>query len=164
MEMDLKNRISRLEAIEDIKQLKYRYCDLVDKGLAGDMSALDELVGRFSANSKIDYGEFGIYKGKEQISMFFKTIVVGTFSFGAHMVFNPIIRVDGNFAVGRWYVHAAGTLKTPEGEIATWTQAKYFDEYEKIGGSWKFKSITVAFDFLTPYNQGWARTKMIQPG
>ena len=162
--MEIIDRLIRLEEIEEIKRLKFAYCDLVDRGLGGDKSKLDELVDKFTTDAKVDFGELGVYQGREQIAAFYKNTVAGAFSFGAHMVFNPVIHIDGATAVGKWYVHAAGTLNVGDKQIATWTQAKYFDEYKKENGEWKFKSITVLFDFLTPFDEGWAKTKMIQLG
>jgi hypothetical protein len=152
-----------LEDIEWIKKLKASYCYWVDAGVAGDASKIDELVAHFTDDEPCaDFGAFGVYKGKEAVTVFFKEIVVSTLSYSAHMVSNPIIEVDGHKATGKWYVDVPCTLRGAERPM--WLQARYEEEYVKEGDQWKWKSITTRFDFITPFDEGWVKTPMIQMG
>ena len=153
-------RIQILEDIESIKKLKASYCYWADAGIAGDASQMDALIAHFTEDEPwADFGPFGLHKGKEAVSTFFKNVVVSTLSYSAHMVCNPIIEVDGSEARGRWYVDVPCTLRGTD--RAVWLQARYEEEYVKEGGEWKWKSITTRFDFVTPFDEGWAKTPMV---
>ena len=160
MNRTVEERIQILEDIESIKKLKASYCYWADAGIAGDGSKMDALVAHFTDDEPwADFGPFGLHKGKEAVSAFFKDVVVSTLSYSAHMVCNPIIEVEGSRATGRWYVDVPCTLRGAD--RAVWLQARYEEEYVKEGGEWKWKSITTRFDFITPFNEGWARTPMV---
>ncbi len=159
MLQDLQKRIQVLEDIEAIKRLKHQYCYLVDAAINGDAAKWDELLAHFSDDAWGDYGMLGIYKGKAAMAKFFKEFVPNELlSFSAHMVANPIIDVNGHTATGSWYVLVPCTLKSAD--RAMWIKARYEEEYVKVNGEWKWQSITARFDFFTPYDEGWAQTKM----
>ena len=160
MSRTTEERMQVLEDMEAIKKLKASYCYWADAGIAGDAARMDELIAHFTDDEPwADFGPFGVHKGKEAVAAFFKEVVVGTLSYSAHMVSNPIIEVDGTKARGRWYVDVPCTLRGAE--RAVWLQAKYEEEYVKEGGEWKWKSITAVFDFITPFDEGWAKTPVI---
>jgi hypothetical protein len=158
---DLEKRISLVEDREAIRDLKHSYCYLTDAGISGDEASLDELIGKFTDDAWLDFGAFGVYKGKEALTTFFKQVVAGSFSFGAHMVGNSVIQVDGNSARGKWLVLAPGVAKSKEGDRATWTQAMYDEEYVKVDGQWKWKSMKVTWGFFAAHDEGWAKTRML---
>jgi hypothetical protein len=155
---DLAKRIQVLEDIESIKRLKALYCYLVDSAVAGDASKWDELLSHFSKDSRADFEVVGVFEGKEAVATLFKEIVASLLSYSAHMVSNPIIEVLGNTATGKWYVHVPLTARG--GNMPGWLQGKYDEEYVREDGRWKWKSITARFDFITPYDEGWVKTKM----
>ena len=160
MSKSVEERMQILEDIESIKRLKASYCYWADAGTAGDASGMDELIDHFTDDEPwADFGPFGVHKGKEAVGAFYREVVVSTLSYSAHMVANPIIDVEGSKAKGRWYVDVPCTLRGAE--IPLWLQAKYDEEYVKEGGKWKWKSITCAFDFVTPIDEGWVKTPMI---
>ncbi len=161
MSSDLEKRIARMEDREAIRELKHSYCYLADAGIDGDEAKFDELIGKFADDAWVDFGAFGKFEGKAGLTTFFKDVVGGNFSFGAHMVCNPIIRVDGKSAKGKWFVLAPGVAKTQDGGRATWTQATYDEEYIKVGGEWKWKSITVTYGFFAAHDEGWGKTRML---
>jgi hypothetical protein len=160
MSRSLEERIQALEDMESIKKLKASYCYWADAGIAGDPSGMDQLIDHFTDDEPwADFGPFGLHKGKEAVGIFYREVVASTLSYSAHMVANGIIEVTGDQARGRWYVDVPCTLRGAE--RALWLQAKYEEEYVKEGGSWKWKSITAMFDFITPFDEGWVRTPMI---
>jgi hypothetical protein len=159
MGTDLEKKINRLEDIEAIKKLKNMYCYLADAGIAGDETKMDELVAHFTEDAWVDFSEFGIHKGQKAIEAFYKEIVARTLSYSAHMVSNPMIEVDNDTASGNWYVFVPCTLR--QSEKATWLQGKYEEEYRKINGQWYWKSMTARFDFITPFEEGWVKTRMV---
>ncbi|MEW6442729.1 MAG: nuclear transport factor 2 family protein [bacterium] len=159
---ELKGKIQTLLDIEAIKNLRALYCYLVDGAIAGDKSRYDELVSRFVDDAWLDFNVFGYYEGKEAIAKFFREIVDPLWSYAAHMVMNPIIEVSGDQANGRWFVHALAT--TRESNRALWVQGRYDEQYVRVNGDWKWKSITFTPDFYTPFDEGWAKTKMMKLG
>ncbi len=158
MPTDIERRITVLEDIEAIKVLKASYCYLVDAGVAGDASKWDELMDRFTEDARADFDLLGVHEGKEAISKFFRETIPAALSYSAHMVCNPIIEVDGNRATGKWYVHVPASGKAQD--KAGWITAKYDEEYVKIDGAWKWKSITTRFDYITPFDEGWMKTPL----
>ena len=159
MTQELENRLRVFEDIEAIKKLKASYCYLVDGGVAGDASELDELMTRFTDDARGEYGDYGSYEGKEALTKFFKEIVSGFLSYGDHMVHNPIIEVEGDRTRGRWYFEVPCTLRAPN--RAAWIQGRYEEEYVKVGEEWKWKSIKAIFDYFTPFDEGWAKTRVV---
>lgn len=158
MGVDPGKRIQVLEDIEAIKRLKASYCYLVDAAIAGDSSKWDELLAHFTDDAWADFELLGRYEGRENVGKLFKEIVASLLSYSAHMVSNPIIQVDGDEARGRWYVHVPLTGKAEN--MAGWLQGRYDEEYAKVNGEWKWRSITATFDFITPYDQGWVKTRI----
>jgi len=75
------------------------------------------------------------------------------------MVSNPIIKVDGETATGKWYVIVPCTFR--QTSQAVWLQGRYDEEYVKISGEWYWKSITAIFDHITPFEDGWAKMRMV---
>jgi hypothetical protein len=158
MTQDIETRMKVLEDIEAIKKLKASYCYLVDAAVAGDSSKWDELLDLFTDDSWVDFEVLGRYEGKDNVGRLFRDIVGSLLSYSAHMVHNPIITVDGSTAHGKWYVHVPLTGKNEN--MAGWLQGRYDEEYVRVDGRWKWKSITTTFDFITPYDEGWVRTPM----
>ena len=159
MSPSLEKRIEVLEDLEAIKKLKHMYCYLADAGIAGDAAKMDELVSNFTDDAWVNFSEFGVHEGKEAIGAFYKETVCQLLSYSAHMVANPVIEVDGNEAKGHWYVFVPCTLRPTN--ASAWLQAKYEEEYQKIDGKWFWKSMTARFDFFSPFDEGWAKTRMI---
>ncbi len=155
---DVSTRIQLLEDIEAIRKLKASYCYLVDAAVAGDSAKWDELLGHFTDDAWADFELLGRYEGIENVCKLFKEVVASLLSYSAHMVGNPIIQVNGDEARGKWYVHVPLTGKA--NNMAGWLQGKYDEEYVKVNGEWKWKSMTTTFDFITPYDEGWVKTRM----
>ncbi|NQT74819.1 MAG: nuclear transport factor 2 family protein [Chloroflexi bacterium] len=155
---DLEARIKVLEDIEEIKKLKATYCYLCDAGL-DDPKNRDELISHFTKGAKVDFGlgEGSHFEGPEGLKVFFGEVVPGAVSFCIHMVHNPIIEVDGDRATGRWY-YEAPTTDTSTG-VAQWMMGTYFEEYVREDGRWKFDSIKTKWNYISPYNEGWAKNR-----
>ncbi|MGB9499204.1 MAG: nuclear transport factor 2 family protein [Dissulfuribacterales bacterium] len=158
MAPSMEQRIQIIEDIESIKKLKHLYCYLADAGIAGNLSKMDELMMHFTDDAWIDFGELGIHKGKEMISKFYKEFVATFLSYSAHMLSNPIIKVDGDKAEGSWYVFVPCTIRDTNTPV--WLQAKYDETYVRVGDEWKWASMVTRFDFITPIDEGWVKTRM----
>jgi hypothetical protein len=159
MTPELDKRIQVLEDIEAIRKLKAMYCYLADAGIAGDISKYDELVAHFTEDGWVDFEGFGVHKGKEALGKFFKELVHSLWTYAAHLAVNPVIEMDGDRARGKWFVHVPGT--TRKSNRAVWIQGKYDEVYVRVAGEWKWQSIRFIPDFYTPFDEGWARTRIM---
>ncbi|MBP8926494.1 MAG: nuclear transport factor 2 family protein [Pseudomonadales bacterium] len=145
--------IRQLLDIEAIKQLKARYCFSVD---AGDWDTLEQL---WTEDACCDYGFFGRFEGRTRImDVFFRQLVANATSFNAHMVHNPVIEIDGDTATGAWYL-TAQTIIQPQNQ-AIWAMGVYRDEFRRVDGNWKIAALNVEFKYYTPFEDGWAKTRI----
>ena len=85
MDTELEKRITRLEDIEAIKQLKARYCEICD-----DMHNPDRVASVFAEDAIWESADFGKAEGHEAIRELFRKFQ-STFSFSQHNIMNPII-------------------------------------------------------------------------
>jgi ketosteroid isomerase-like protein len=162
MTQTIEERIRVLEDIEEIKKLKASYCLYLDAGIAGDAKKWDDYLDLFTEDVIGDLGIFGFYKGKEAVAKFFKETVGSILTYTVHEVHNPIIQVEGDKAHGTWYYDTPCTVKQPDGtEKAAWMHGMYFEDYIRIGGKWKYKEWKVTFEFFTPFEEGWVKTKIL---
>lgn len=129
--MTLEERITRLEDIEAIKQLKAKYCEATDNG-----NDADKVSALFAADGVWDGGGALKAEGKTAIRAMFKTIGK-TVEFSQHNVMNPIIEVNGNTATGVWYLLGVNTFReTGETKMIC---VRYDEDYVKIDGEWQIK-------------------------
>ncbi len=75
------------------------------------------------------------------------------------MVMNPIIEVSGDTARGTWYLFNPCTFA--EENRAVWNAARYDEEYARVDEEWKFKSLKLTRFFRTPFDEGWAKSKVL---
>jgi hypothetical protein len=149
----LKKAVNELKDIEALKQLKARYCHLVDARRWGDLGDL------FAEDATCDYGFFGTYNGRNEIiQKFFGELTNTAASFMCHMVHNPLIELSGDTASASWYLTAQTTIEPTK--QAVWVMGVYHDEFRRVAGAWKFAALKFDFWYYTPYEQGWARTPM----
>jgi ketosteroid isomerase-like protein len=153
----LEARIRRLEDIEALKQLKARYAGYCDENYDAD-----RLAPLFTEDAIWDGGSMGRYEGREAIRAFFASADRAV-PFAIHHVTNPIIKVDGDRATGRWYLWQPCTFH--QGNQGLWMAGRYDDIYRREADLWLFEHVTVELRMLSPYEEGWARTPMIEvPG
>jgi hypothetical protein len=145
----LEQRLTRLEDIEAIKQLKARYCAIAD-----DDHNPDKITTLFVEDG-IWEGGFGTAQGHEAIRQLFQR-AQQRFSFSHHMVMNPIIEVAGNSAQGTWYFFGLFTVR--EHNEARWLAVRYEDDYVKVNSAWKYKHLRAHGRMSASYEKGWAAT------
>ena len=138
MELEaLQRRITRLEDIEAIKQLKARYCEICDH----EAYDADAMASLFTEDGTWSGAGVGTAEGREAIRELFAGFpkaIAGA----QHIVANPLIEVDGDRARGVWYLIAAVTQN--DGTTASnWpgAAARYHEEYVKQNGEWKFRRV-----------------------
>ena len=145
---DLERRITELEDIEAIKQLKALYCDICD-----DDHNPDRIWRIFAEDGIWEGPGIGTAKGHDEIRKLFKSFAE-RISFSQHNVFNPRITVSGNEAHGIWYFLGPFTFR--KGNRQLWLAARYEDDYVKVAGRWKFKHLRAFGRMAAPYETGWA--------
>ena len=148
----IEEEVRRLAAIEDIKQLKARYCAYCDANY--DPDGITEM---FVEDGTWDGASFGSYKGKSEIHEFFSNIS-GDIVFAGHLVVNPIITVsdDANSATGKWWLIMPCTVKSEGVNEARWLLAEYSDDYVCVDGDWFYKSLKLDLHHFVPHLKGWA--------
>ena len=148
-ELTLEQKVDRLTAIEDIKQMKAQYCAYCDSGY--DPEGIASL---FVEDGIWDGGEFGRYEGVEAIKEFFRGIS-SDITFAGHLVLNPIITVDGDNANGKWWLIMPCTTNMEGKKEARWLAGEYDDDYVKRGGRWLNKHLRLDLKFFVPHLDGW---------
>lgn len=134
-QLTLEERITRLEDIEAIKQLKARYCDVCD-----DMHNPDRIGALFAEDGIWESPDFGQAKGHAAIRELFQKFQA-MFSFSQHNIMNPIIEVNGNRATAQWYI--MGPWDQTEDDRKIWMTLRYNDDYVKVDGEWKYQHLRV---------------------
>jgi len=147
---DLARRLTRLEDLEAIKQLKARYCEICD-----DDHNPDRITSVFVEDGIWEGRGIGRAEGHAAIRALFERFRT-MMSFSQHMVMNPIIEVDGDRAHGTWYFFGAFTFR--EGNQAKWQSARYHEDYVKVNGIWKIQHLKVKGPRMSAdYATGWAK-------
>ena len=148
---DIERRLKVLEDVEEIKGLKARYCAYCD-----DNYDADGISGLFIEDAVWDGGMRGRADGREEIRDFFIR-AAQRLPFARHMVMNPLIEVDGDRARGTWYLFQPCTFA--EGNRAVWGSARYDEEYVRVDGERKFRTLKLTSFFWTPFDEGWVKTQ-----
>jgi hypothetical protein len=148
--VELERRITRIEDLESIKQLKARYCEICD-----DDHNPDRITTIFTEDGIWEGRGIGKAKGHGEIRKLFEGFQK-MMSYSQHMVMNPVIEVDGNSAHGTWYFF--GTFTFYEGNQAKWQAARYHEDYLKVDGDWKIQHLRVKGPgMVADYEKGWAQ-------
>lgn len=151
MDDQLAQRITRLEDIEAIKQLKARYCEICDDG--HNPVSIQTI---FHENGIWDGGAIGVAQGHAAISALF-TGFGERISYSQHMAMNPIIDINGTKATARWTFFGPFTIRSAQGPQAMWQTTRYVDDYEKGRDGWKFQHLRVrGLGIAANYETGWA--------
>ncbi|MEE8113696.1 MAG: nuclear transport factor 2 family protein [Nitrososphaerales archaeon] len=147
---ELEERITRLEDLEAIKQLKARYCEICD-----DDHNPERIASIFTEDGIWEGRGIGKAQGHEEIKELFQNFQ-RMISYAQHMVLNPIIEIDGTSATGVWYFFGPFTFY--ENNQAMWQAARYREDYEKADGVWKIKHLRVKGPSMSAkYEAGWAK-------
>ena len=149
---ELEARVLWLADIEEIKQLKHRYCAYCD-----DDYDPDGLGSLFTEDAVWDGGPLGFGEGREGIREFFSN-APNLVKLAIHQVTNPIIAVDGDRATGSWYLWQPMVMQG--GDQAMWLAARYSDRYRRVNGEWMFEHVKIDVRFFSPYEEGYGKVPM----
>lgn len=151
----IERRLSRLEDVEEIRNLKERYAHFCDQDYDPD-----GIASLFTEDAKFESNGLGNHYGREAIREFMGK-VSSEILWAQHFMIAPRIDVaeDGLTATGTWYLLDLVTmtgLDDPAKPDAVIITANYRDEYAKVDGEWKFKSVLADIKMVSNLDRGWA--------
>jgi len=145
--------IQKLLDKDTIKDLWYRNCYLIDQG------EVDRVIETFTEDATMDTGSFGSAEGRNAIQDMLKELFAKELLFTRHMVHMPLLEIDGDEAVGKWYLDCPSIVGNGE---AVWTQGTYKHTFRRVNGEWKIYKFTFEASYVTPYDKGWAKQAFIK--
>ncbi len=151
------------EAIRSLKH--YHYCHCVDRGIAGDESALRETVARFTPDVVADFTGFPLAEGVATVTAFYLDTVPAVLSYAQHRVCNDVIVVDGERARGLWYFDCTVVFRpgNPLGlRGAGLIAGRYEEEYRRVDGIWKWQRITALIDTFAECDGAWSGARLLR--
>ena len=156
----LAHDVARLEDENAIENLQRIY------GFYADKQLWSEAADLFAGNGTIEVGRSGVYVGKERVLAYLRSQGPEFPQDGRlfdQMQLQPIIHVapDGVTAKGRWHMFAQEAV---HGEYGNWGAGVYENEYIKEGGVWKIQALHLFTTMYTPYEDGWEKTALPEPG
>ena len=122
--------LERMIAVEEIKQLKYRYLRTLD------LKRWDEFATLFVPGATGDYGE-GLRFGSRDELVGFMRDSLGPQMVTLHQCHHPEITVDGDRASGVWYIEDRVLL--PEHRLILEGAAFYEDRYVRSADGWRIE-------------------------
>ena len=150
------DRLDRLESEHAIRRLKAEYmraCDEQRGAAIADLFWPDgvwESIGGASAT-------FGCLEGRSAIADAFAANPA-RYTFTTHYLTNEAIEVDGDRAVGRWYLFEPLTHRA---QRAYWMGGWYLDDFERRDGEWRFARLRLSVTFRTPFDIGWVEERCV---
>lgn len=155
-----RERVERLEDKDAIENLQSMYGYYFDKGLWNDAAEL------FSRNGSFEYGQRGVYIGKERIRralLLFGPQGLAPKHLNNHMQLQDVVVVadDGLTATGRWQ---GMVMLSEPGRNGVWGVGIYENEYVKEGGTWKISKLHFYPTALTDYDLGFMRSALPMEG
>lgn len=151
------DEVRDIEDADSVKILQRAYGYYIDRGY------WDEAADLFADNATFEWGQDGVYVGKQRIREYLIRSTGGNVGPGLpygqlnhRMQLQPVVTVsdDGTTAKARWRELALiGQFKVS----AEWGQGVYENTYVKEGGVWKIASLHFFPDFVAPYEGGWAK-------
>ena len=156
----LERDITLLEDENAIEKLQRVY------GFYSDKQMWTQAADLFAANGTIEVGSRGVYAGKQRVLEFLKLAGPEFPQPGRlfdQMQLQPVVHVapDGLTAKGRWHMFAQEAVS---GEYANWGLGVLENDYVKESGVWKIQSLHLYTTMYTPYEEGWGKTALPNPG
>ncbi len=147
MEEDLRKKVEELWNREKIRELTYAYGQCIERQDADGMARL------FTEEATVDFSSLGrgVHRGREAIKAFYES----TWPLKVRPFFtNHVLEfLDES--------HARGTCsfenRAVQGGESLMGAGRLHDEYEKVGGEWKFRSRRVELFYFVPLREGWAK-------
>jgi len=155
-----RERVERLEDQDAIENLQAYYGYYFDKGLWGEVADL------FTDGGTFEYGQRGVYVGKDRIRralLLFGPEGLSPGYLNNHMQLQSIITVapDGKTATARW--QGMVMLSAP-GADGVWGVGQYENAYVKERGVWKISKLHFYVQAMADYDLGFSRGPLRMEG
>ena len=122
--------VELLLAVEEIKQLKYRYLRTLD------LKRWDDFAAVFVPAVTADYGEGLAFSSRDELVAFLRDSL-GQRMVTLHQCHHPEIDVDGDRATGVWYLE--DKVLMPDHRLVLEGAAFYEDRYVRTGEGWRIE-------------------------
>ena len=119
-----------------------------------DDNRLDDLLAQFTDDMTYEVEGMAVFHDKPALRKFLEE-VVGSFGMRIHRTSNEIIEVKGETAKSRSYWRA----DLERHGRALVSAGRYFDEFRRVNGVWKVSSRKASMTYISPLEEGWARTR-----
>jgi hypothetical protein len=150
----IESRLARLEDLEAIRELKWRYCYFSDQGWKGAASDHEGWIGLFTADASWDTGGVtASLHSREELRRWHRE-VVNSGSMSVHIVGTGGIALSADEAVGYW--HALTPLTNAERSKAIWSCGVFEDRFRRTPQGWRISQVIFRPAFFTPFEgRGW---------
>lgn len=151
--MTLEERTTRLEDMQAIRNMA------AELMYHADLSDADGMVEHMHPDIHYDARKFGACRGREAtrawIQELWKQIV-----WRQHHLSNQVIKFEDTKAYSKSYYQAMLIISGR----AVVASGAYEDELEKIDGRWLITSRCTTVSYLSPLDEGWAKTRLMEMG
>lgn len=152
----LEQRLTLLEDVRAIEEVKYLYTEGTDTGYD-----LEKIASAFTPEGRWVAEGFADCHGRQAIKDFFLGLSQ-VVSMALHHATNPRIVVDpgGTTASGQWYLHCVCTMRRSDGsddQDAVLMIGTYRDRFEKVDGEWLISELVADVRHVSEWTQGWAK-------
>ena len=137
--------MQRLEDIEALRQLKYRYFAAAD-----DNYDADAVAALFTEDGVWDGGDLSRYEGRAAIRESFNSVKFSV-QLALHYGTNPIIQVTGDEAACRWYLWLPKI--STDGAHRRIQVGAYIDRCRRQGEHWLFDWMQLDLRRLPPVEE-----------
>ncbi len=147
----LEGQVQALADIEAVRRLRNHYHRCIND------ARYDEIPLLFTEEASLDFSYIGKTQGRAKITKFFAA-TPDVLPFIKQFIHNHIIDLDGDQGTGVSYMEA----RTVNKGIAYVVTGRYDDEYVRVDGEWKFKTMNFDAYYTVPFNEGWAQDDLLQ--
>ena len=152
---DLERRLTRLEDVRAVEQLKFRYTAACDFGYD-----LDALASCFAPDGRWVSDGFADCHGRDEIRDYFRRLAKVTPQ-ALHYATSPRVLLDagGGRAEARFHLLCLSTVRRrgSDEHDALVMIGSYHDRCIKIDGQWLFEELRADVRHISEWTQGWVR-------
>ncbi len=165
----LEKKLALLTDVREIANLQGRYIYYLQS------HQYEQIVEMFARKEEVsvEMDNLGKFIGRDKVRDVFLKVLQPLYTMkgamGLHMLTTPVIEVHpgGRRAWGMWHTLGCNTQPDFVGKdneitanpvlIAMWQQGKYFVDFVKEEGEWKWKDFRWYVNFRTPFHEGWVQ-------
>jgi len=156
----LEQRIEALNAEDQARNLQNAYGYYIDRKMWDDVTDL------FTSDGVLEIGGIGIYDGPANIRRALERDGPAGLKHGElndHPLFDTMIEIAPGGVEARVRGLDWGMLGDFSGAKAQWSVSVFHNRLVKQDGVWKIREMRVFPLFKTDYNQGWGKSRIVDP-